>query len=1167
MYRRLTRLPNPNRQGNHPFGPVVMGDTSASKHFAPIIFELESIVDIQPVAPSKWRISGSSCVRCLHCQTEHLDRADHCKGCGRPLPAESCPLCGFANPRSFRFCGQCGALLTVPDAVEPATENVGSGFPGAPAERRQVTVLFSDLVGSTQLATRLDPEDLNSLLRDYQRVSAEVIERFGGYTAQYLGDGILAYFGYPEAHENDAERAVHAGLGIVQRASRLKIDTGDTLAVRVGIATGLVVAGDHDADGGASASSVVGETPNLAARLQGLATPNTVVIAPSTRHLIGSMFKYEALGEHVLKGFADPVQACRVVREVSVSSRFEAAHATPLTPLVGRREEVNLLLGRWSQAKQGDGQTVLLVGEAGIGKSRVVQTLRLSLAEEQHTLVRYQCSPHYTNSALHPVAAQIERMADIRGDDSAENKLDKLIALLGQAFEDIDPFVSLFAALLSIPDSGRYTPPPADPKQQKDQTLAALVRHLDGIAKRQPTLIVVEDAHWIDPTSLEWLKLIIDWIPGARAFLILTSRPEFSPAWATQSQLTLLTLNRLSRRQSLTMVGGLPGAESLSDEVVEQIASKTNGIPLFIEELTKVVVESDAANGLASRDSMKAAPPRFTIPATLQDSLMARLDQLGKAKEVAQVCSVLGREFSYELLAAVMSLPDKALAPTMDKLVGSGLVICHGTPPRADYVFKHALLQDAAYESLLRRKRQYLHGRIADVLVKQFATTAKTKPELIAHHFSAAHRVDEAVLYWEKAGGRAVARSANVEAVRHFDMALEALGAMTNTPERKEKELGLRIVLGPALINTRGPLSSNVQENYSRAQRLCMQLPETELHFAALWGLWRITRSFDEKQRIADDLLRVADRLDDQGLLLQAHHTQWATQFHLGRHVECLRHVDEGLSIYAHSDYRSHATTYGGHDPRVCGCGEAAFSLWLLGRSEASLARADEALAWAKKLGHAGTTAHALDMNLLLQRYRRDLPKVLERSDEIIEFAKHENFPVHRAKGLVFKGWAVALLDNPPAGLELIRTGLDSQQNVGTREDFPIFFDMLAEVLSMTGENSEALHVVDGALSEAAASGLRYWTAELHRRKGELLLNGNMKKGAEDSLLRARRTAHQQKATALELRAAMSLARLWIDCGRGAEARDLLASVRGRITEGFETADLKEATSLLQAIA
>lgn len=1167
MYRRLTRLPNPNRQGNHPFGPVVMGDTSASKHFAPIIFELESIVDIQPVAPSKWRISGSSCVRCLHCQTEHLDRADHCKGCGRPLPAESCPLCGFANPRSFRFCGQCGALLTVPDAVEPATENVGSGFPGAPAERRQVTVLFSDLVGSTQLATRLDPEDLNSLLRDYQRVSAEVIERFGGYTAQYLGDGILAYFGYPEAHENDAERAVHAGLGIVQRASRLKIDTGDTLAVRVGIATGLVVAGDHDADGGASASSVVGETPNLAARLQGLATPNTVVIAPSTRHLIGSMFKYEALGEHVLKGFADPVQACRVVREVSVSSRFEAAHATPLTPLVGRREEVSLLLGRWSQAKQGDGQTVLLVGEAGIGKSRVVQTLRLSLAEEQHTLVRYQCSPHYTNSALHPVVAQIERMADIRGDDSAENKLDKLIALLGQAFEDIDPFVSLFAALLSIPDSGRYTPPPADPKQQKDQTLAALVRHLDGIAKRQPTLIVVEDAHWIDPTSLEWLKLIIDWIPGARAFLILTSRPEFSPAWATQSQLTLLTLNRLSRRQSLTMVGGLPGAESLSDEVVEQIASKTNGIPLFIEELTKVVVESDAANGLASRDSMKAAPPRFTIPATLQDSLMARLDQLGKAKEVAQVCSVLGREFSYELLAAVMSLPDKALAPTMDKLVGSGLVICHGTPPRADYVFKHALLQDAAYESLLRRKRQYLHGRIADVLVEQFATTAKTKPELIAHHFSAAHRVDEAVLYWEKAGGRAVARSANVEAVRHFDMALEALGAMTNTPERKEKELGLRIVLGPALINTRGPLSSNVQENYSRAQRLCMQLPETELHFAALWGLWRITRSFDEKQRIADDLLRVADRLDDQGLLLQAHHTQWATQFHLGRHVECLRHVDEGLSIYAHSDYRSHATTYGGHDPRVCGCGEAAFSLWLLGRSEASLARADEALAWAKKLGHAGTTAHALDMNLLLQRYRRDLPKVLERSDEIIEFAKHENFPVHRAKGLVFKGWAVALLDNPPAGLELIRAGLDSQQNVGTREDFPIFFDMLAEVLSMTGENSEALHVVDEALSEAAASGLRYWTAELHRRKGELLLNGNMKKGAEDSLLRARRTAHQQKATALELRAAMSLARLWIDCGRGTEARDLLASVRGRITEGFETADLKEATSLLQAIA
>jgi predicted ATPase len=649
--------------------------------------------------------------------------------------------------------------------------------------------------------------------------------------------------------------------------------------------------------------------------------------------------------------------------------------------------------------------------------------------------------------------------------------------------------------------------------------------------------------------------------------LILTSRPEFSPPWATRSQLTLLTLNRLSRRQSLTMVRGLPGAETLPDEIVEQIFSKTNGIPLFIEELTKVVVDAYAANGLATQDSMKTMPPRLTIPVTLQDSLTARLDQLGKAKEVAQICSVLGREFSYELLAAVMPQPDKVLAATMDKLVESGLVISRGTPPRASYVFKHALLQDAAYESLLRRKRQELHGRIADILVERFAMTAKTKPELVAHHFSAAHRLEEAVLYWEKAGRRAVARSANVEAVRHFDMALEALGAMANTPERKEMELGLRIVLGPALINTRGPLSSNVQENYWRAQRLCMQRPETETHFAAFWGLWRITRNFDEKQRIADDLLRVAGRLDDQGLLLQAHHTQWATQFHLGRHVECLRHVDEGLSIYAQNDYRSHATIYGGHDPKVCGCGEAAFSLWLLGKPEASLTRADEALAWARNLEQAGTTAHVLDMSLQLHQYRRDLRKVMERSDEIIEFAKQENFPIHMAKGHVFRGWAVAHLDDPTTGLALIRAGLDSQQNVGTREDFPIFFDMFAEVLGMTGETSEALRVIDEALSEVAASGLRYWTAELHRRKGELLLNGNMKEKAEESLLRARRTAHQQGATALELRAAMSLARFWSDCGRGAEARDLLASVHGRITEGFETADLKEATSLLREIA
>ena len=462
---------------------------------------------------------------------------------------------------------------------------------------------------------------------------------------------------------------------------------------------------------------------------------------------------------------------------------------------------------------------------------------------------------------------------------------------------------------------------------------------------------------------------------------------------------------------------------------------------------------------------------------------------------------------------------------------------------------------------------QDLHGRVANILVERFTTTEKTKPELIAHHFSAAHRDDEAVLYWEKAGQRAVAQSANVEAVRHFEMALEALGALANTPEHKEKELGLRIVLGPALINTRGPLSSNVQENYLRTQRLCMQLPESKMHFAAFWGLWRITQNFDEKQRIADDLLRITSRLDDQGLLLQAHHTQWATKFHLGRHVECLRHVNEGLSIYLQNDYHTHAAMYGGHDPKVCGCGEAAYSLWLLGKPETSIERADEALAWAKKLEQAGTTAHALDMSLQLHHYRRDLRKVMERSEEIIEFAKQENFPIHKAKGLVFRGWAVAHLEDPIAGLALIRAGLDSQEDVGTREDFPIFFDMLAEVLDMTGENSEALHVIDEALTEAAANGLRYWTAELYRRRGELLLNGNMKPEAEECFLRARKTAHQQGATALELRAAMSLARLWAAGGRSAEARYLLASVHERITEGFETADLKEATSLLREIA
>lgn len=1022
-------------------------------------------------------------------------------------------------------------------------------------------MLFSDIVGWTRLARELDPEDLGALLRAYQAACTEIIGRYRGYTAQYLGDGVLAYFGYPDAHEDDAERAVRAGLSIVEAIPRLNLQRELSLAVRVSIATGLVLASNLPAEGNARELAVIGETPNLAARLQDLAPPNGVVIAPSTRQLLGTLFEFESLGEHMLKGFAEPVRAYRVVRERSVDSRFEAVRDAALTPLVGRKEEIDLLFGRWRHARRGQGQVVLLSGEAGIGKSRTVHALRERVSGEPHVVLHYQSSPHHADSALHPVIAQLERLADFRPGEKAEERLAKLEALLSQAMEDTSSVAPLFAALLSVDAEGRYPPLGLDPQQQKDRTLAALVQHLDRIASRKPVLIVVEDAHWIDPTSLEWLGRVIEWARAAPVLLVVTFRPEFSPDWADRSRLTFLTLNRLSRKQSATMVRQLAGHAALADETVEQIVRKTDGVPLFIEEVTKAVLKE------TERLPAPATSSTIAVPASLHDSLMARLDQLAGVKDVVQVCGVIGRECSYPLLSAVIGWPQAKLEAAMDRIVQSGLMFRHGTPPEAYCVFKHALVQDAAYTSLPRGRRQALHARTAEVLVGHFPETVDTQPELMAHHLTAAERIAEAVSYWEKAGQRAVSRSANLEAARHFARALELLARLPDTPERAQTELAIRVTLGPTLMITRGPLSAEVRQNYARAQRLSAHFSDTPLRFAALWGLWRFTRNFLEKQRISDDLLRVADRLSDQGLRLQAHHTQWATRFHLGLHAACLRHVEEGLQLYDRGDYRSHAAIYGGHDPKVCACGEAAYSLWLMGHPERATARADEALAWARSLDHAGSLAHALEMNLLLHFYRRDAGKVLELADEIIDFAGRENFPVHKAKGFVFRGWALARLGDTQEGVDLMRRGLTSQQDVGTREDHPIFFDMLAEGFGMGGDIGEGLHIVGQALSETKAIGLVFWTAELHRRRGELLRSRSEPQKAELDFQRARRIARNQNAIALELRAAMSLARLWSEEARGRKGYELLASVQRQFTEGFTTPDLVEAKALMEAMA
>ena len=700
------------------------------------------------------------------------------------------------------------------------------------AERRQVTVMFSDLVGSTALAARMDPEDLREVISAYQKCVAETVQRFGGFVAKYMGDGVLVYFGYPQAHEDDAERAVRAGLELVGAVGGLQ--SGVSLKARVGIATGLVVVGDLIGLGAAQEQAVVGETPNVAARLQGIAEPNTVVIAESTRKLLGNLFDLQDLGAQDLKGIGQPVKAWAALRPASVESRFEALHAGALTELVGREEELDLLLRRWSKAKTGEGQVALVSGEAGIGKSRLTAALLEHLASEPHTRLRYFCSPQHTDSALYPIISQMERAAAFTHGDTAQAKLDKLDSMLVQTATS-NQDAALFAEMLSLPNDGRHPALHLDPQQRRQKTLEALTAQVEALSRSTPVLMIFEDAHWTDPTSLEVLSRIVDRLRTLRVLLIVTFRPEFEPPWIGRSYVMALTLSRLAEGDIEAMIDGVVGNKLIPASIRQDIIERTDGIPLFVEEITKAVLEA-GSEGAAQRTVASIPSPTLAVPASLRASLMARLDRLGSAKEVAQIGAAIGREFSHAMLAAVARKPEPELASALDRLIATGLLFRRGVPPDAEYTFKHALVQDAAYGTLLRARRQQLHGRIVTTLEKQFPEVVNAQPELIAQHSTEARLSDKAVGYWLKAGQQAVARSAMTEAVAQLHKGLDLLKSMPDTSARQQQELDLRITLGQALIATKGWATPLVGETYARARLLAEQLDRPDYLFALLRG-------------------------------------------------------------------------------------------------------------------------------------------------------------------------------------------------------------------------------------------------------------------------------------------------------------------------------------------
>jgi class 3 adenylate cyclase/predicted ATPase len=1044
------------------------------------------------------------------------------------------------------------------------------------AERRHLTVLFCDLVDSTVLASQLDPEEWRAVVRAYQDTCAKVIARYEGHVAQYLGDGLLVYFRYPLAHEDDAQRAVRAGLGMVeaigQLNSRLEQERGVHLSVRLGCHTGLVVVGD--VGGGARQEQLaLGETPNVAARIQGVAAPNTVVVSAATRQLLGGFFTCQSIGTQVLKGLAQPLEVYQVLYESTARSRLEAAGSASLTPLVGREQEVALLLGRWAQVKEGLGQVVLLNGEAGIGKSRLVQVLTAQVAlEPQAWLTACQCSPYHQNTALHPLIDLLERVVlHFDREETPAQKLSKLEGFLVQYGLPLAEAVPLFADLLSIPLGADYSPPTLSPEQQKQRTLHALLTILMCIAAQQPVLFVMEDLHWVDPSTLELLNLLVDQGPTARILALFTCRPDFSPPWMGRAHLTQVTLNRLPRRQAAELTGRVAHGKALPAELVEQVVAKTDGVPLFVEELTKMVLESGLLQERGERYELTGPLPPLAIPATLHDSLMARLDRLATIKSLAQLGATLGREFSHGLLQAVSLWDESTLEQGLHQLVAAEFLYQRGVPPQATYVFKHALIQEAAYQSLLKSTRQQYHQRIAQVLTASFPEICRTQPELVAQHYTAAGLAEQAVVYWQRAGQQASVRSANLEAISHLTTGIELLAGLPETPERTRHAVILHIALGAALQLAKGHAAPEVEQAYSQARMLCQEMGETTDLVPVLFGLWRfyiLRAELRTARELGDTMLHLAQRPDEPTLAVIAHWATGLTWLWLGVFPAARQYLEETI-VRSTPDQRRVIVSHVGNEPGVPCRLYVAIILGLLGSPEQALTRLHEGLAVPPELSHPFSLAVARCLAAFVYQIRRDVSAVQEQAEAAIALTTEQGFPQWAAQGTILRGWVLAMQGQGEEGRAQIQQGIAAWRATGAALFVPYFCTLLAEVSARLGQPEDGLQALAEAHTLVEQHEERWWEAEVCRLRGVLLLRQaiTQQEEAETCFQQALEVARHQQAKSLELRAAMSLSQLWQQQGRRAEAWELLAPVYRWFTEGFDTTDLQEAKALLETLS
>jgi DNA-binding response OmpR family regulator/class 3 adenylate cyclase/predicted ATPase len=1064
-------------------------------------------------------------------------------------------LSGQTEVEPARFDG-----ISLGGVVSERAHGLSIDSPHSGSERRQLTVLSCEVVSSTRTTISVDPEDFAHIVQSFKKECATIIANMGGSIAGFTGHEVLALFGYPKAHEDDAERAVHAALDIAAKVSELVWSPCNPVQVQTGIATGLVIVTDQGA---------VGEPLTLAPHLRSLAPSNSVLVAASTRRLLGRAFVCDNPDSYQLAGFSENVTACLVAGRQTVESRFSSMRGPRLTQFVGRQHELKQLLALWELAKADKGKVALLCGEAGIGKSRVCEVFLERITAEPHLTIRYQCALHHANSPFYPIIDQLQRAAHINPGDTPDVKLEKLKAELSETGAATLADIRSCAVLLSIP-TDELPAPSSIPPHQKDLTIAALIRLLVGLARALPVVIELADAHWADSSTLELFSRIIASIRTARVFVLISFRPEFFPQWLDEPHVTMLRLERLGREQTEAIIFDVAGHKALPPEISAQIISKTDGVPLFVEELTKAVLESGEFQGAGNQLIAVGSVPPLAIPTTLLDSLTARLDRLGPVKEIAQIGAAIGREFSYRLLAAVAPISGRLLNAALAQLAAPELIFVRGEPPDSTYVFKHALVQDAAYSTLVRAKRQQLHHRIASAIEEGFPETVETQPELLAHHLVQAGLTERAISYLRKAGQRTIERSASAEAIRHLTQALELLQSRPEGPARTCAALGLEAMLSQAMIAGYGYAARETAEVLLRAKAHIDDQTDPSQKLTILYGIWAchyVRGEVTKQTGAAAEFLREAERHNDTAALCVAHRIIGTTHVTKGEFTAALPHLEQARALHEPQHQAPLQYQYG-QDVGAAALCYLSWTLWHLGSVDQASQVAAHALKRAEELSHPHTQVfticHARGM---IDIFRRSPEDMRSYAGSVVSLCQEHGLSHWMACGRIFEGWAAINEGEIDHGIKLFRAGVVAWREAGARLWLPLFLALEAEVYAKDGRIEAALDAIEQAIAISEETGEHYCLAEILRVKAGLLSKTD---SADDRveilLIKSLEMARTQQARCWELRTACDLASLWQRDGRTEQAMRLLQPVYAQFTEGFDTADLQRAKLILDRL-